>query len=377
MSFTRRSLLLSAGLAPLALGQKKSALLYIGAYTNAMNKGIFVARFDPATGGLSEMTLAAETAKPTFLAVHPSSKYLYAIGETDAFQGQKTGFVSAFGVDRVSGKLSLLNMVSSKGPGPCHISLDRGGRMAMIANYGGGSVASYRILDDGKLSEAVSFVQHEGKGLVKGRQDGPHAHSINPTPDGRFAVACDLGTDEIRVYEMDPAKGTLTAKSAVNLAPGAGPRHFAWHPKLTMGYSVNEINSTVTVFAYGGEGRLEEMQTIGTLLPNYAGPTNSTAEIRVHGSGKWLYASNRGDDSIAVFAVDRATGKLSWVDRTSTQGQVPRNFYIEPTGRWLLAANQKTNNVIVFEIDQKTGKLLTTGKGMTVGQPVCLRMVMV
>lgn len=374
MSFTRRTLILSSALAPLGLGQKKSALLYIGAYTNQMNKGISVARFDLATGAISEMTTAAETANPTFLALHPTGKYLYAIGETGQFQGQKTGFVSAYEVERGTGKLALLNTVSSKGPGPCHISLDRSGRMAMIANYGGGSVASYRVLEDGKLSEAVSFVQHEGKGTVKGRQDGPHAHSINATPDGAYAVACDLGTDEIRVYEMNVGQGSLTAKGAVNLAPGSGPRHFAWHPRLRMGYSVNELSSTVTVFGYAGEGHLDEIQTISTLPEGYRGQ-NSTAEIRVHGTGRWLYASNRGDDSIAVFAVDRATGKLSFVERTPTQGQVPRNFYIEPGGRWLLAANQKTNNVIVFEIDQKTGKLVTTGKGMTVGQPVCLRML--
>ncbi|HEY3440723.1 MAG TPA: lactonase family protein [Paludibaculum sp.] len=367
MSFTRRSLLLSSALAPLAMGQKKSVLLYIGAYTNQMNKGISVAKFDMATGEISEMTLAAETANPTFLAIHPNSKYLYSIGETGQYKGQKTGFVSAFSIDKASGKLTLLNEVSAKGPGPCHISLDRAGKMAMIANYGGGSVASYQILADGKLSEAVSFFQHEGK--------SPHAHSTTPTPDGKYAVVCDLGLDEIKTYEMDPAKGSMTFKTSVNLAPGAGPRHFAWHPKLVMGYSINELNSTVTVFAYTGEGRLDEMQTISTLPADYKGPKNSTAEVRVHPSGKWLYGSNRGDDSIAVFAVDKATGKLSWVDRTSTQGQVPRNFFIDPSGRWLLAANQKTNNIIVFEIDQKTGKLLTTGKGMTVGQPVCLRML--
>lgn len=376
MSFTRRSLLMSTALAPLAVAQKKSPLLFIGAYTNQMNKGISVARFDMATGAISDMTLAAETVNPTFLAIHPNSKYLYSIGETGQFKGQRTGFVSAFAIDKTSGKLTLLNEVSSKGGGPCHISLDRAGKMAMIANYGSGSVASYQILEDGKLSEAVSFYQDEGKGPVQGRQNGPHAHSIYPTPSGQYAVACDLGTDEIRIYEMNPGKGSLKPKGIVNMAPGSGPRHFAWHPKLTMGYSVNELNSTVTVMAYGGEGEMDEIQSVSTLPPDYKGPSNSTAEVEVHRSGKWLYVSNRGDDSIAVFAVDKATGKLSWLDRTPTQGQMPRYFFIDPSGRWLLAANQKTNNVIVFGIDQKTGKLLTTGKGMTVGQPVCLQLLM-
>ena len=208
---------------------------------------------------------------------------------------------------------------------------------------------------------------------VQGRQQGLHAHSVNVTPDNKYAVVCDLGLDQVLIYTINPAKGSMEKHKAVNLASGAGPRHFAWHPSARYGYSVNELNSTVTAFLYDREaGALDEIQSLSTLSEDFKG-NNSTAEIRVHPSGKFLYASNRGDDSIAVFTIDRDNGKLQRIDRTSTQGVTPRNFFIEPSGRWLLAANQQTDNIIVFEIDTKTGKLKTTGKGITVGAPVCLR----
>jgi 6-phosphogluconolactonase len=373
MTISRRSLLVSPLVAaPVLLAERNDALLYIGAYTSAKNKGITVARFDKSTGAITEMSTAAETPNPTFLELHPNGKWLYAINEVSNFGGKKEGSVDAYSIDRASGKLTLLNQVSSKGAGPCHVSLDRSGRMVMIANYGSGSVASYKVLPDGQLSDAVSFFQHEGKGPVAGRQAGPHAHSINAAPDNRFAVACDLGTDELRVYKLDPGKGSMEKHKVANAAPGAGPRHFAWHPKKMWGYAVNELNSTVTVFLYAPDGLLEEIQSVSTLPEGYRNE-NAPAEIRVHPTGKFLYASNRGEDSIAVFTIDAATGKLASVDHTLTQGAVPRNFYIEPTGRWLLAANQKTDNIIVFAIEQKTGKLQNTGKGITVGQPVCLR----
>ncbi|WP_321477103.1 lactonase family protein [uncultured Paludibaculum sp.] len=375
MTFSRRSLLVSPLVAaPALMADRNDSLLYIGAYTSAKNKGITVARFDKATGAISEMSTAAETPNPTFLELHSNGKWLYAINEVSNFGGKKEGSVDAYSIDKASGKLTLLNQVSSKGAGPCHVSLDRGGRMVMIANYGSGSVASYKIEADGKLSEAVSFFQHEGKGPVAGRQAGPHAHSVNVTPDNRYAVACDLGTDEIRIYKLDPGKGSMEKHKVVNTAPGSGPRHFAWHPKKMFGYVVNELNSTVTVFLYAPDGNLEEIQSVSTLPEGYRNE-NSPAEVRVHPSGKFLYASNRGEDTIAVFVIDPATGKLSPVDRTLTQGGTPRNFYIESTGRWLLAANQKTDNIIVFAIDQKTGKLQNTGKGIIVGQPVCLRIL--
>jgi len=372
MSFTRRSFVAAASAMPAAFAQRKPILLFIGAYTNDSNKGITVAHLDPASGAITDMTLAAETPNPTFLELHPGGKFLYAVNEINNYDGQRAGSICSFSIDRAAGKLTLLNRVSTKGPGPCHVNVDRSGRMAMIANYGGGSVASYKILPDGKLSEPVSFFQHEGKGPNARRQDGPHAHSVNPAPDNKYAVVCDLGLDEIKIYKIEPAAGSMTEHKVVRLTPGAGPRHFAWHPNKRYGYSVNELNSTVTAFNYMSEGDLEEIHSVSTLPEGFKGQ-NSTAEIRVHPSGKWLYASNRGEDSIAAFSVDSKTGKLTPMGNTPTQGVMPRNFFIEPAGRWLLAANQRTNNIIVFEIDAKTGKLQTTGKGITVGQPVCLR----
>lgn len=377
MNFSRRNLLEGAAAcaaslaAPAALAAPKPLWLYIGAYTGAMNKGITVAKFDPATGAISDMSLAAETPNPTFLELHPNGKWLYSICEIGNYEGKKAGALCAWSIDRPTGRLTSINKVSTRGAGPCHVNLDHKGRTAMIANYGSGSVASFRIQPDGSLSEAVSFFQHEGGGPVKGRQEGPHAHAINPSPDNKFAVACDLGADEVRIYRIVESTGGLEPHKAVKLAPGSGPRHFAWHPGGRYGYAVNELNSTVTAMMYS-RGELEEIHSVSTLPEGFKG-VNYPAEVRMHPSGRWLYASNRGEDSIAAFSVDAKTGKLAPLGNTPTQGVQPRNFYIEPSGKWLLAANQKTNNVIVFEVDSRTGKLINTGKGITVGQPVCLR----
>jgi 6-phosphogluconolactonase len=374
MRLDRRQFAAALAAAP-AFAAGKQVWLYIGAYTNEMNKGISAARLDLSTGAISGMILAAETPNPTFLEIHSNGQWLYAVNEIANHEGKKEGSITAYRIDRATGKLEMLNRASTRGAGPCHVNLDRTGRMAMIANYGGGSVASYRIDSGGRLSEAVSFFQHEGGSVNPKRQEGPHAHSINPTPDNRFAVVCDLGTDEIVIYAIDPPAGSMKRHGAVKLAPGSGPRHFAFHPGGRFGYSVNELLSTVTAFGYR-KGSLTEIQTVSTLPAGFAGQ-NTTAEIRVHPNGRWLYASNRGEDSIAVFSIDEKTGKITRIENTPTQGSTPRNFYIEPSGRWLLAANQRSNNIAVFEIDARTGKLLPARQGITVGQPVCLRTVAV
>jgi len=374
MRLDRRQFAAALAAAP-AFAAGKQVWLYIGAYTNEMNKGISAARLDLSTGAISGMILAAETPNPTFLEIHPNGQWLYAVNEIANYEGKKEGSITAYRIDRATGKLEMLNRASTRGAGPCHVNLDRTGRMAMIANYGGGSVASYRIDSGGRLSEAVSFFQHEGGSVNPKRQEGPHAHSINPTPDNRFAVVCDLGTDEIVIYAIDPPAGAMKRHGAVKLAPGSGPRHFAFHPGGCFGYSVNELLSTVTAFQYR-KGSLTEIQTVSALPDGFAGQ-NTTAEIRVHPNGRWLYASNRGEDSIAVFSIDEKTGKITRIENTPTQGSTPRNFYIEPSGRWLLAANQRSNNIAVFEIDARTGKLLPARQGITVGQPVCLRTVAV
>ncbi len=369
----RRILLLLAATAALASAQSSDLKVYIGTYTNQGSKGIYLARLNTATGALSAPELAAEIPNPTFLTIHPSSKYLYAANEIGNYNGQRSGSVSAFSIDPSTGKLTPLNAVSSKGQGPCHVSTDAKGRFCFAANYGGGTVASYAIGADGKLSDAVSAIQHEGKGANPKRQERPHAHSINTSPDGRFAIAADLGIDELIVYAVDQKTGALTRHSSVKTAPGAGPRHFDFHPRLARAYAINELSCTVAAYDWDAKaGSLKELAAVSTLPAGLVVPNNSTAEVRVHPSGRFLYGSNRGHDSIALFALD-SKGLPTFVETVSSGGVMPRNFNIDPSGRWLLAANQRTGNVVVFSIDPKTGRLKDTGNKIEVNGAVCLR----
>ncbi len=348
--------------------------VYVGTYSGKESKGIYMLRLDLEKGTLGDPELVAETRNPTFLALHPTGRFLYAVGEIGDFGGKKTGAISAFAIE-ASGKLTLLNQQPSGGPGPCHVSVDREGRNVLAANYSGGSVCVIPLADDGKLKAPTCVIQHEGKGANPRRQAGPHAHSINLDAPGRFAFAADLGLDKVLIYRFDPGAGTLKPNDppAGQVAPGSGPRHFAFHPDGKFAYVINELSSTITVFSYDASaGRLDEVQTITTLPAGFSG-NNSTAEVQVHPSGRFVYGSNRGHDSIAIFAVDRGSGKLTAIGHESTQGKTPRNFGIDPTGRYLLAANQGTNNLVLFRIDAATGKLTATGAQATVGAPVCVK----
>lgn len=349
--------------------------VYFGTYTGGDGKGIYVAELDRATGKLSPPQLAGEAVNPSFLAIHPTKKFLYAVGEVSDFEGKKTGGVSAFAIDPKSGALKLINQASSGGAGPCHLTVDATGKDVLVANYGGGSVACLPINDDGSLRPASSFIQHEGSSVDKQRQQGPHAHSINIDAANRYAIAADLGLDKLLVYRFDPAQGKLTPNDppSVALPAGGGPRHFAFHPDRQHAYACNEMLSTVSALSYDPKlGILKELQTIST-LPAGGHPGNSTAEVRVHPSGKFVYVSNRGHDSIAMFAVDAATGKLTPLGHESTRGKVPRNFNIDPSGKYLLAANQDSANIVVFEIDAEQGTLKPTGSEINVSRPVCVR----
>lgn len=259
--------------------------VYVGTYTTKQaSKGIYVFDFDAASGELKERGLAAESADPSFLAVHPNGKYLYAVNETGEFAGQKSGAVSAFAIDHSTAKLKLLNQVPSGGAGPCHISLDKTGKFVLVANYDGGSIASFPIRDDGSLGSASSFVQHTGSSVNKERQDAPHAHWIGASPDNRFVLAADLGLDEVLIYRFDATKGTLSPNESpfVKVSPGAGPRHFAFHPNGKFGYVLTEMAATVTAFSYdSAKGALSPLQTIATLPKEYSGPTEA-AELVVH-----------------------------------------------------------------------------------------------
>lgn len=362
------------GLLSLAAASAGEQLVYFGTYTGAKSKGIYVSRFDPANGRLSVPELAAEKTNPSFLAVHPGAHYLYAVGETDDGQGKGHGVVSAFAIEAETGKLALLNQQSSGGGGPCHLAVDAKGKCVLTANYGSGSVAALPIRPDGSLDAPTTTLQHAGSSVNPQRQAGPHAHFICPSPDNRFALACDLGLDRVIAYQLDSQIAKLTpAKSGfVTVAPGAGPRHLAFSPDGSFVYVINEMISSVTAFRYETTtAAMIELQTIST-LPEDSDTTSYCAEIALHPTGKFLYGSNRGHDSIAVFAVDRTTGKLTSLEYPSTQGKTPRHFAIDPTGRWLLAENQGSNSVVVFSIDPATGRLKPTGQTVAVGSPVCV-----
>jgi 6-phosphogluconolactonase len=342
-------------------------IAYVGTYTGPKSQGIYSFRFDAATGKMTPIALAVATSNPTFLAVHPNRRYLYAVNEDAA------GKVSAFAIEG-GGRLKLLNQVSAKGAGPCHVAIDRDGKWLLIANYDSGSVASFPIKADGTLGEAASFVQHTGHSVDADRQKEPHAHSVNLSPDNRFVLATDLGLDQILIYRLDPNRGTLVphGPAFAKVAPGSGPRHLVFSKDGKFVYVLNEMFCTVTVFAYdAARGSMAEMQTLTTLAGPFKGE-KTAAEIALDPSGKFLYASTRGPDTVALFAIDPAKGTLTAAGRFSTRGKTPRNFAIDPTGSYLLAANQDSDNIVEFRIDQKAGSLNPTGAVLANGAPVCI-----
>jgi 6-phosphogluconolactonase len=351
-------------------------LVYFGTYTGKKSKGIYVSRFDTPTGALGAPELAAEAASPSFLAVHPKGRFLYSVNEVNKTKDKPAGGVSAFGIDATTGKLTPLNQQDSGGPGPCHLIVDKAGRNVLVANYGGGSVAVLPINKDGSLKEASAFVQHKGSSVNRGRQEAPHAHGIYLDGANRFAFVPDLGLDRLVAYRFDATRGMLTPNEPAfaSVAPGSGPRHFAFTPNGRFGYVINEMLCTVTAFGYDSKrGVLADPQTISTLPEGESvKPGYSTAELFAHPSGKFLYGSNRGHDSIVCYSIDGKSGKLARVGHTPTQGKIPRSFGIDPTGRWLLAANQNSDNIVVFKIDPSTGQLAATGGTIEVGAPVAV-----
>jgi 6-phosphogluconolactonase len=358
---------------------KAKYLVYVGTYTEqgSKSKGINVYRYNAETGEISALGLAAETTNPSFLAASPDGRFLYAVNEVGNYKGPNSGGVSAFSIDRPTGKLTLLNQVSSRGADPCYITVDKSGKFVLVANYSGGSITVLPVFEDGKLGDASAFVQHSGHGTDPQRQKGPHAHSIDLSPDNRFALVDDLGLDELLVYRFDPGHGSLTPNDPkfAKLDPGAGPRHLALHPNGKFAYVISEMQGSVTAFAYDpATGALHSLQTISTLPKDFKGSIED-AEVAVHPSGKFLYASNRGHDSIAVFSIDAAKGTLIPVEYLPTGGKTPRNFEIDPSGSLLFAANQDSDNIVVFRIDTRTGHLRPSGKVLEVSKPVCIKFV--
>jgi 6-phosphogluconolactonase len=350
----------------------ESLPVYFGTYTGPENssKGIYRSTLDLDTGKLSDPILAAEARNPSFLEVHPNGKFLYAVSEDG-----RAGSVSAYAIDTDKGDLKFLNERPSGGAGPCHVSIDHVGRNLLVANYGSGSASVIPIKPDGRLGELTGFAQHHGSSVNPERQKEPHAHSINVSLDDRFAFVADLGIDKIMIYRLDIEKGTIVANSPpfAKIKAGAGPRHFCFHPNGKYAYVINELDCTVTAFAYESDsGVLREIQTV-TTLPNGFNGSNTCAEVRVHPSGKFLYGSNRGHDSIVVYRIDQADGKLALVEHEKADIKTPRNFNIEPTGKFCLVANQGSDSVVVFRIDQETGALEPTGHKIYIAKPVCIR----
>jgi 6-phosphogluconolactonase len=353
--------------------------VYVGTSTAPnKGKGIYLLELDLGSGALTSKGLVAETTSPSVLALRPGRKSLYAVNEVNSFGGKSAGSVSAFAIDAKTGDLTALNAQTSGGAGPCYVTVDPTGSCVLVANYWAGSLEVLPIEADGKLGSPTSLIQHKGSSVNKARQEGPHAHSVDLDPTGRLAVAADLGLDKLMVYRLDPRAGTLTPNVPpyADLAPGSGPRHLAFHPDGRHAYVINELASTVTVFDLDpSRGTFSELQTISTRKPGATRAGNSTAEILVHPSGRFVYGSNRGDDALAIFAVDPTSGKLTTVGFQPTGGKNPRSFGIDPTGQFLIAANVDSDTAVVFRVDPQSGLLKQVGEPLAVPSPVCVKFV--
>jgi 6-phosphogluconolactonase len=360
--------------------QRHDYFVYVGTYTGPESKGIYGYRFEEETGGLVPFGVAAEVVNPSFVVTDPTHRHLYAVTELtergpNAYKAN--GTISSFSIDSKTGSLTFLNKVSSGGGGPCHLVVDRYGKILFVANYGSGNVASFAIEPDGRIGAMTGMDQHSGSSVDPRRQQGPHAHAVVLSPDNRFLFVPDLGLDRILIYRVDEAKRTFTLNdpSFVSVKPGLGPRHLVFDYEAKFAYAVCEMGSSVVAFLYDRQsGKLTPIQTISTLPSDFSGQDNS-AEIQLGLSGHFLYASNRGNDSIALFKVGAKTGLLSKIQIVPTQGKIPRNFVIDPSGRYLLVANQNSNNLAVFTIDSTSGKLTPTAQTANVSSPVSILFV--
>lgn len=373
------SLLTLGGLANSQVAAKsQQMLLYIGTYTaSGKSEGIYVYKFDAESGSLTPLQTVKNVAEPSFLTIAKNGKHLYAVNELVEYEGRKSGAVSAFAIDRKTGNLQLLNRQPSLGGAPCFITTNENGKFALVANYVGGNVSVYPLEKDGRLGASVELVQHTGAGPNKQRQEAAHAHSINLDRANRFAFAADLGIDRLMIYRFDAQTGKLAPNENqpfYQTKPGAGPRHFAFHPNGRFAFLINELDLTVTSLAYDEKkGTLTEIQTVSTLPADASRAGATCADIHVSPNGKFLYGSNRGHNSLVSYRIDEKTGRLEYLEHVSTGGVKPRNFVIAPNGKFLLAANQDSDNVTVFRIDEKSGKLQPANISAQVPVPVCLK----
>ncbi|BDI30188.1 6-phosphogluconolactonase [Capsulimonas corticalis] len=343
--------------------------VYFGSHGKGPGIGFSLARFNTDTGQLTIPTFLQECVAPSYFVISHDGKRLYTCNSDPGSS------VSAYAIDPATAKLTLLNEQPSGGGEPCYISLDATGHTLMVANYGPGNVAAFALKDDGSIGERTAFSQHTGSSVNPQRQEGPHAHSIHVDPTNKFVLSADLGADKLFVYRLDPKTGALTPNDPpfAAVAPGSGPRHFAFHPDGHDVYLINEMGNSIVHFGWDSHhGVLTPHETVSTLPEGFQG-TSFAAEILIHPDGKFLYATNRGDNTVAVFSIEAKTGRLTLIQNIPTQGKFPRNCELDPTGRWLLVSNHDSNNAIVFHIDPKTGKLTQTGEPVAVPAPFCER----
>jgi 6-phosphogluconolactonase len=349
-------------------------LVYIGTYTDEGSQGIYFYRFNHNTGILSYVGVEKGVSNPSFLAISPDKNYLFAVNELSELAGQKSGGVSAFKINKNSGELHFLNQQASGGEDPCYLIVHRDGSYLITGNYSGGNFSVLPIFLDGKLGKAMQIIQHSGSSVNAGRQNAPHVHCVVFDPTGKNLIVTDLGTDKIFIYPFNDKNGVIS-ESGLHFSasrPGAGPRHVTFSPDGKFLYIINELDSTIAAYKYNSiEGSLAEIQIISTLMPDYTG-VNNCADIHIHPSGKFLYGSNRGHDSIVLFKRDQNTGILTVIDFTSTRGKTPRNFAIDPSGNYLIVANQKSNSIFTFRIDNHTGKLTVCEASIEIPSPVCI-----
>ena len=379
--WTRRDFLSTTALGMIGVGLTGSSaaaaerFAYIGTYTNTgTSEGIYRLFLNTTTGAMRVDGVAAKSADPSFLALHPNGRALYAVNELEQFDGKRTGAVSAFAITGGSGALTPINQLASHGAAPCYVSVDRTGHTVFVANYLSGTIATFPVRQDGGLGDARAVVQHEGKGPNAERQEGPHAHCIIADPANRHVIAADLGVDGVLVYRFDEKAGELS-RSATKVAtkPGAGPRHLAFHPSGQFLYVINELDSTLVAYRYDGErGTLDQVQVTAS-SPGGTAPANFPADLHVTPSGRFLYGSNRGHNTIAVFSIDSSSGQLTAVQQISTGGDWPRNFAFDPTSRFLLVANQRSDSILSFRVDAESGRLTPTGETVQLPSPVCIR----
>ncbi|MBD1396609.1 lactonase family protein [Pontibacter sp. JH31] len=359
-----------------------TSMVYVGTYAKPEQESIWLYRLNTATGELRRVLGVRAGENPSYLALDKDQRFLYAVNETGNYQGEKNGAVSAFAIDQKTGDLKLLNKVPSYGMAPCHISLDEPNKTIMVANYTGGNIVAFPIQENGTIGEELPIIHppNTGSGPNKERQEAGHAHYIGPSPDGRFAFSVDLGTDEILRYKLNSERAAVTTETygksiAFAGKPGAGPRHMIFHPDGRFAYVINELNSTMTALAYDSEkGEFAELQTISTLSADYKGD-NSCAAVKVSADGKYLYGSNRGHNSIVVYAIDGGTGKLTLVQHQATGGDWPRDFTLDLTGNVMLVANERSNSIVSFKVDKASGRLTPAGYEVKVQKPVCLQVV--